>query len=579
MRKPLPAAAEAVLARAHQENQELRAQLEEAQELIHAIRTGAVDALAVQGPGGARIFTLQGADHSYRALIEQMNEGALLLSETGTVVYCNACLAGLLGYPLAEMMGSDFEACVPPAYRAYWAGLLQRGWQAPGRGELLLQTADGALVPFAVALNELRFNEIAVMAVIVTDLSARREITAIQVRVAEQNAELSRKSEELKREESARRAGERAASEARRVLEGIPQIAWTATPQGANSYLNRRWFDYIGQENAQGLDYGWALHLHPDDQALAARRWTQSLASGEPFEVEYRFRDRAGHYRWMLGRALPSRNAQGEITQWIGTCTDIHEQKLALGRIDEAQRALRQNNEQLVRVNVDLDNFVYTASHDLKAPISNIEGLLAVLLQELPAGLAQSPEVQPVLGLMQDAVNRFKRTIDHLTDVSKLQKEHGHPTEAVDLAAVVRDVQLDLAPLIRTTAARLEVDVAAVPTVSFSEKNLRSVVFNLLSNALKYHAPGRPPQVRLRAWVEAGAAVLEVQDNGLGLNPANEQRLFGMFQRFHDHIEGSGIGLYMVKKMVENAGGRIAVQSAPGEGSTFTVYFPAAGSE
>ena len=579
MRKPLPTAAEAVLARAHQENQELRAQLEEAQELIHAIRTGAVDALAVQGPGGARIFTLQGADHSYRALIEQMNEGALLLSETGTVVYCNACLAGLLGYPLAEMMGSDFEACVPPAYRAYWAGLLQRGWQAPGRGELLLQTADGALVPFAVALNELRFNEIAVMAVIVTDLSARREITAIQVRVAEQNAELSRKSEELKREESARRAGERAASEARRVLEGIPQIAWTATPQGANSYLNRRWFDYIGQENAQGLDYGWALHLHPDDQALAARRWTQSLASGEPFEVEYRFRDRAGHYRWMLGRALPSRNAQGEITQWIGTCTDIHEQKLALGRIDEAQRALRQNNEQLVRVNVDLDNFVYTASHDLKAPISNIEGLLAVLLQELPAGLAQSPEVQPVLGLMQDAVNRFKRTIDHLTDVSKLQKEHGHPTEAVDLAAVVRDVQLDLAPLIRTTAARLEVDVAAVPTVSFSEKNLRSVVFNLLSNALKYHAPGRPPQVRLRAWVEAGAAVLEVQDNGLGLNPANEQRLFGMFQRFHDHIEGSGIGLYMVKKMVENAGGRIAVQSAPGEGSTFTVYFPAAGSE
>ena len=579
MRKPLPAAAEAVLARAHQENQELRAQLEEAQELIHAIRTGAVDALAVQGPGGARIFTLQGADHSYRALIEQMNEGALLLSETGTVVYCNACLAGLLGYPLAEMMGSDFEACVPPAYRAYWAGLLQRGWQAPGRGELLLQTADGALVPFAVALNELRFNEIAVMAVIVTDLSARREITAIQVRVAEQNAELSRKSEELKREESARRAGERAASEARRVLEGIPQIAWTATPQGANSYLNRRWFDYIGQENAQGLDYGWALHLHPDDQALAARRWTQSLASGEPFEVEYRFRDRAGHYRWMLGRALPSRNAQGEITQWIGTCTDIHEQKLALGRIDEAQRALRQNNEQLVRVNVDLDNFVYTASHDLKAPISNIEGLLAVLLQELPAGLAQSPEVQPVLGLMQDAVNRFKRTIDHLTDVSKLQKEHGHPTEAVDLAAVVRDVQLDLAPLIRTTAARLEVDVAAVPTVSFSEKNLRSVVFNLLSNALKYHAPGRPPQVRLRAWVEAGAAVLEVQDNGLGLNPANEQRLFGMFQRFHDHIEGSGIGLYLVKKMVENAGGRIAVQSAPGEGSTFTVYFPAAGSE
>ena len=570
MHEPQLTAAE--LARAIEE---LRAQLEEAQDLIEAIRTGAVDALAVQGPEGPRIFTLEGADHSYRALIEQMNEGALLLSETGLVLYCNACLAGLLGCPLAEVMGSSFDEFVPPAYRAYWAELLRRSWQERSRGELPLQAAGGALVPFSVAMNVLEFNDTPALAVIVTDLSARREITAIRARVAEQNAQLDRQNVELKREEAARQALERAAAEVSRTLEGIPQIAWTATPQGINSYLNRRWFDYIGQENSQGLDHGWNAHMHPADRPAASRRWVECLASGEPYEVEYRFRDSTGHYRWMLGRALPSRNAEGEIIQWIGTCTDIHEQKLALERIDEAQRELRQNNEQLTRVNVDLDNFIYTASHDLKAPISNIEGLLEVLRQELPAGLPASPEVQPVLGLMQDAVNRFQRTIEHLTDVSKLQKEHSPPTEAVNLADVIRDVQLDLEPLIRATGAQLEIDVAAVPTVSFSEKNLRSVVFNLLSNALKYHAPDRAPLVRLRAWREADAAVFEVQDNGLGLNAASEQRLFGMFQRFHDHVEGSGIGLYMVKKMVENAGGRIEVQSELGRGSTFTVYFPA----
>ena len=570
MSEPQPTAAE--LART---NEELRAQLEEAQDLIHAIRTGAVDALAVQSPEGPRIFTLQGADQSYRALIEQMNEGALLLSETGLVLYCNACLAGLLGRPLAEVMGSAFEDFVPPTYRTYWAGLLHQSWLARSRGELPLQTAAGALVPFSVAMNVLEFNDTPALAVIVTDLSARREITAIRARVAEQNAQLDQQNEELKRKEAARRAGEQAAAEATRVLESIPQIAWTATSQGINSYLNRRWFDYIGQENAVGLDHGWTAHLHPVDYVASAQRWRECLATGEPYEVEYRFRNAAGDYRWMLGRALPSRNAQGEIIQWIGTCTDIHEQKLALERIDEAQRELRHNNEQLTRANVDLDNFIYTASHDLKAPISNIEGLLDVLRQELPAGLPESPEVQPVLGLMQESVNRFKRTIDHLTDVSKLQKEHGHPNEVVDLAAVIRDVQLDLEPLIRATQAQLEIDVQAVPTVSFSEKNLRSVVFNLLSNALKYHAPDRPPRVRLRAWPEADATVFEVQDNGLGLNAANEQRLFGMFQRFHDHVEGSGIGLYMVKKMVENVGGRITVQSELDQGSTFTVYFPA----
>ena len=115
----------AALARA---NQELRGQLEEAQDLIHAIRTGAVDALAVQGPEGPRIFTLQGADQGYRTLIEQMNEGAMLLSENATVLYCNACLAGLLGRPLAGIMGSSFDDFVPPAYKAYWASLLLESW-------------------------------------------------------------------------------------------------------------------------------------------------------------------------------------------------------------------------------------------------------------------------------------------------------------------------------------------------------------------------------------------------------------------------------------------------------------------
>ena len=563
-----PTAAE--LARA---NEELREQLEEAHDLIHAIRTGAVDALAVQSAEGPRIFTLQGADQSYRTLIEQMNEGALLLAEDATVLYCNASLAELLHCPLVEVMGRSFDEFVPPGFRQTWAALMDRGWAGKSRGELPLQTQTGELLPFLVSMNVLKFNETPTLAVIVTDLSAQREITAIRAQVAEQNALLDRKNEELKREEAARFAGERAAAEASRVLEGIPQIAWTATPQGTNSYLNRRWFDYIGQENVEGSDPGWATRLHPDDWLAAGQRWAECLVSGEPYEVEYRFRNHAGDYRWMLVRGLPSRNAQGAIIQWIGTCTDIHEQKLALERIDQAQHQLRDNNEQLTRANVDLDNFIYTASHDLKAPISNIEGLLDALLLELPAATAQSEEVRPLLDLMQDSVNRFKRTIEHLTNVSRLQKEYGRSTVPVGLAAVIHDVCLDLELVIQSTEARLEIDVQAAPTVLFSEKNLRSLVFNLLSNALKYRAPTRPLHVRLRTWAEADHVVLEVRDNGLGLDTVCTDRLFGMFQRFHDHVEGSGIGLYMVKKMVENAGGRITVASTMEVGSVFSVYF------
>lgn len=554
-------------------NEELRWQLEEAEELISAIRTGAVDALAVQGTEGPQIFTLQSADQGYRTLIEQMNEGALLLSEDATILYCNACLAGWLQYGLEEVIGNSFEAFIPVAFRAYLLHLLEQGWAGKSKGELPLQTRSTSLQPFSLSMNRLQFNDAPVLAVIITDLSAQQEISDIRALVAEQNEVINRKNEELERQAAARLAVEQAAVEARRMLEGIPQIAWTANPAGENTYLNRRWFDYAGQNEEMSLADWLTDCINPDDISAAEESWRKSLATEEALEVECRIRNKHGEYRWMLGRALPSRNHEGEIIQWIGTYTDIHEHKLAQERIDQAQRQLQENNEQLTRANIDLDNFIYTASHDLKAPINNIEGLLHALLSELPTNSASSEQVLPIIDMMQDSVERFKRTIEHLTEVTKLQKENDQPVTLLNLATVIEEVGLDLLPLFRASGATIEIEVQRCPTISFSEKNLRSVVYNLLSNAIKYHSPDRPPQVRISCCKAGEYAVLEVQDNGLGLNVANSQKLFTMFQRFHDHVEGSGIGLYMVKKIMENAGGRIEVHSEVGVGSTFAAYF------
>ena len=262
---------------------------------------------------------------------------------------------------------------------------------------------------------------------------------------------------------------------------------------------------------------------------------------------------------------------------------DVTEQVLTRHRVQELNEELETRNEelgtanqQLTRTNTDLDTFVYTASHDLKVPIANIEGLLDALSRELrsqPIG----DTIPHILHLMQEAVGRFQQTIGHLTEISRLQQENEPVLEAVSLASVIADVQLDLAPLLQTTDAHLTVELIGSPELPLSPKNLRSVVYNLLSNALKYRHPGQVPIVLIHCALQDNDTVkLEVHDNGLGLDERQQQRLFGLFQRLHPHIEGSGVGLYMVKKIVENAGGTVRVRSQLAIGSTFIVTLPLA---
>lgn len=555
------------------ENEALRQQLREAEALLAAVRTGAADALAGPGATGPQSFPLESADYGYRQLVEQMSEGAVLLSAAGVVLYCNAALAAALGCPPAEVLGHAFTDFIPAGYHLYWSRLWQQGWQTQTRGELPLQNCQtGLLCPFSVSMNVLASGGAPTLAVLLADMSAREEITNIRSVVAHQNTLLDRKSEELVRQQAARQAVERAAAEASRLLEGIPQMTWTADLTGRITYFNQRWYEFTGQlitseAQLQSL-------FHPEDFGPALAHWDHALDTLEPLEVECRICSATGDYRWMLGRALPSRDEHGVVVQWIGTYTDIHERKLAQERVSQAQRLLRDNNEELTRVNVDLDSFIYTASHDLKGPITNIEGLLGALADELPIEALQRLPVTDILNMLDRSVERFQRTIEQLSDVAKLHREHGLPAAPVPLAPVVRDVCLDLAPLVRSTGAQLDLELADRVAVNFLEKNLRSLLYNLLSNALKYRAPDRPPRVRVRARPEGKLVRLTVQDNGLGISPAGQRKLFGLFERLHSHVEGSGIGLFMVKKMVENAGGRIFVESEQDVGSTFTVLLP-----
>ena len=276
----------------------------------------------------------------------------------------------------------------------------------------------------------------------------------------------------------------------------------------------------------------------------------------------------------------PLYNAQRQTTGIVAVGTEVTEQVLARQQVqglnNELQatnRTLAHTNQQLARINTDLDTFVYTASHDLKAPIANLEGLLLALREQLPPEALQADLVLRLLEMMDGAIGRFQQTLAHLTDVSQLQPDEA-TAELVDLPALVEAVHLDLAPAIAAAGATFTADVERCPVVHFSAKNLRSILYNLLSNAIKYRDPNRPVTIQLTAHCPENQVVLMVQDNGLGLTNAQREQLFRMFRRLHTHVEGSGVGLYMVKKIVENASGTIAVESQPGVGTTFTISLP-----
>jgi PAS domain S-box-containing protein len=298
----------------------------------------------------------------------------------------------------------------------------------------------------------------------------------------------------------------------------------------------------------------------------------RSVGQSTPFEKQY---VRPNGSTWW-GLSAGKRLSENECVKFV---LDITEAKQAEEALRHSQQQLQYSNEQLTRTNVDLDNFIYTASHDLKSPITNIEGLLYELQAQLPPEVRQTYQVAPLLTMMQESVVRFQRTIGHLSDITKLQKEYDQLVTEVLLAPVIEDVRQDLQPLIESTGACVEVDVSACPSVLFSVKNLRSVVYNLLSNALKYRHPARSPQVRIYCHPDQAGKrlVLCVQDNGLGIKESRYPELFAMFRRLHNHVEGSGIGLYMVKRIVENVGGHIEVESQLNVGTTFSVYLPYAG--
>jgi PAS domain S-box-containing protein len=266
----------------------------------------------------------------------------------------------------------------------------------------------------------------------------------------------------------------------------------------------------------------------------------------------------------------PLLDSKGKSEAVLIFAVEVTELVQARTKLVSTNQELSYKNAELQRTNNDLDNFVYTASHDLKSPIGNMEGL-SNLLRDILQGKLEEEDKQ-LLDMLAEAIDKLKQTIADLAEITKVQKELHAKLEPLRFEHVLQDVIADIDGLVKEADASVTADFK-VKELLYARKNLRSIVYNLVSNAIKYRDPNRPPEVSLTTYLEDDYVVLQVRDNGLGIKKGQQHKLFTMFKRLHNHVEGTGIGLYIVKRIIENNGGRIELESELGEGTTFRVYF------
>lgn len=340
------------------------------------------------------------------------------------------------------------------------------------------------------------------------------------------------------------------------LAESMPQKIFSATPQGSIEYCNAQWTEYAGLPAAQIQGWQWTQTLHPDDVGPTVDAWKRCLLSGQPFAAQQRFRRADGAYRWHLSRATAMRDLAGAITMWIGSHTDIHEQK--------------ETEEELRRANHDLQQFAYSASHDLLEPIRNVAIYSDLISRRYKDKL--DGDAGQYLEFLREGAHRLSALVTDLLAYTRASMAELEDQEVDANAALRKALEALTGPIEENHA---QITLGTLPSVSVGEVHLQQVFQNLIGNAIKYRSE-QPPRIEVSCTVTEGTASFAVTDNGIGIDPEYKEVIFGVFKRLsHDRkLSGTGIGLAICYRIIDRYGGKIWVESQSGRGATFRFTIP-----
>jgi hypothetical protein len=501
---------------------------------------------------------IEDSEARFRTLIEQSADAVQLVTPEGMVLYSSDSVKSVLGYTPEEIQGVNVAPYIHPDdakwFSAKWARLLKKP-KARTTLQYRVKHKDGSWVWVeTTATNHLDTPNIKAV------VGNFRNIT------------------ERKRVEEQLRASE---ERLRFMAESMPQMIFTVAPDGQLTYFNPQWQQYTGipVEELKRNPQARRDMVHPDDLQGARDIWKNAFETGSPLEYEYRLRRKDGEYRWFISRVVPMKNDMGDIVMWIGSSTDIHDMKQATERRHELEvrtAALTEQRAQLMALNQAKDEFISLASHQLRTPATGVKQYLGMLLQGYAGEITDDQRA-----FLQTAYESNERQIMIVNDLLQVARiDAGKVTlrpVKTDIVRLVKSVVNEQASRFAERRQKLVLrTVADDLTVHVDADRIRMVLDNIVDNASKYTEHGKAITITVRA--KGKRALIAVADQGVGMADEDIDKIFQKFSRLENPqakgVEGSGLGLYWAKKIIDLHGGDIVVRSQVGKGTTFTISLP-----
>jgi PAS domain S-box-containing protein len=373
----------------------------------------------------------------------------------------------------------------------------------------------------------------------------------------------------------------------RHMADHAPIIIWMTDDSGNSIYWNAEWSRFTGTSLDNGLSFGWLHYIHPDDKERAFSKWEKAFSNKDVFTDKFRYRNAKNEYRIMNAHCIPRFSEENIFMGYIGILNDITlmetTNSILENLIEERTRDLIKANTELERSNHELEQFAYAASHDLQEPLRKIQTFSERIIESEKDNLSET--AKDYFNRMNHAASRMQHLITDLLSFSRIRTSEKKDFEAVNLNLLLDEAKSTLNFAIEQSGATIKSQ--QLPVVSVIPFQFRQVFQNIISNSIKYRKPDIQPHIDISYhFVEAKKVPelrgkgkylkLSIKDNGIGFDPQFERKIFEIFQRLHGKSEysGTGVGLAICKKIVQNHNGHINAIGEPGKGATFNIYIP-----